>query len=131
MNNQQILKPTYVLFVLEGIRNAVFKQLFLGPAMFETPFLHNFLFENVLKSTKSQVLKSWERHSTWPHRDAFQNTQLPCFVKGEIMGYKAANGGRERSGTQDTMLKEKKTVLTWCMVPSISTGTMKSALLIG
>lgn len=58
MSNQQILKPTYVLFVLEGIRNAVFKQLFLGPAMFETPFLHNFLFENVLKSTKSQVLKS-------------------------------------------------------------------------
>lgn len=86
-------------------------QLFLGPAMSETPSLHHFLFENVFKWTKSQVLKSWERDSTWSHRDVCLHstiTQLPCFAKGEIIGYKAANGGRERSETLMTQCWRKK-----------------------
>lgn len=53
MSYQHILKQTYVLFMLEGMKNAVFKQLFMGPAMFETPSLHHFLLEYVLKLTKS------------------------------------------------------------------------------
>lgn len=65
MNYQQTLEPTHVLFVLEGMRNVMFKQLFLGSAMFETPSLHHFLFENVLifdKESSIEVLR--ERDST-------------------------------------------------------------------
>lgn len=49
MSYQHILKPAYVLCMLEGMKNAVLKQIFLGPGMSETPSLHHFLFENVLK----------------------------------------------------------------------------------
>lgn len=79
MSYQHILKQTYVLFMLEGMKNAVFKQLFLGPAMFETPSLHHFLLENVFKLTKSWVLKSWERDSTWAHRDACLHSRIHSF----------------------------------------------------
>lgn len=80
MSYQQVLKPTYIPFVLGGNKkNAVFKQLFLGPAMFETPSLHHFLFENVLKLTESRVLKSWEKDSTWPHRDACLHSRIHSF----------------------------------------------------
>lgn len=113
MTYQQILRPTYVLLVLEGMKNAVFKQLFLGSAMFETPSLNHFLFENVLKSTELsiEVLRKRLHLTTQGCLSAFQNTQLPGFAEGEIIRYKAANGGREHSGTQDTMLKER-TALT-------------------
>lgn len=64
---------------LGGNEKCGIQQLFLGPAMFETPSLHHFLLENVFKWTKSQVLKSWERDSTWSHSDACLHSTIHSF----------------------------------------------------